>query len=200
MRPKFIVVIACLLWAVAAQATPYNNGITTDSLVKTIKTKALAGDKMSFRDLGYLLDDASQHDKLLTILDDISFFPNKIIDFKQNVTKTAFLDFFFKNQDKIHFSFLYNAYFLNAAESEKVIFKTVLNEKKNTENKVGLDKAIIQKIELEIDAENADSASVLLEKLYPFNNNEVGNFAVKISKDKRITRSKVFKKTNFLER
>ena len=71
MRPKFIVVILCLLWAVAARATSYNNGITTDSLVKSIKQKAFAGDKMSFRDLGYLLDDASQHDKLLTILDDI---------------------------------------------------------------------------------------------------------------------------------
>ena len=95
MRPKFIVVILCFLWAVAAQATRYNNGITTDSLVKTIKIKALAGDKMSFRDLGYLLDDTSQHNKLLSILDDISFFPSKIIDFKQNVTKVALLDFFY---------------------------------------------------------------------------------------------------------
>ena len=197
MRPKFIVVIACLLWAVAVQATPYNNGITTDSLVKTIKMKALLGDKMSFRDLGYLLDDVSQHDKLRTILDDISFFPSKTIDFKQNVTKAAFLDFFFKNQDKIHFSFLYNAYFLNAAESEKVVFKTALNEKKNTENKLSSAKTIIQKIELEIDAENADSAAVTLEKLYPFYSNEVFNFAVKISKDKRVTGSKAFKKTKF---
>ena len=197
MQLKFIVVILCLLWAVAARATSYNNGITTDSLVKSIKQKAFAGDKMSFRDLGYLLDDASQHDKLLKILDDLSFFSSKIIDFKQNITKAAFLDFFFRNQSKIHFSFLYNAYFLNAAEVEKVVFKTVLSEKKNTENKVGESKAIIQKLELQIDAENADSAAVTLEKLRSLYGSDVFSFVLKISKDKRITRSKAFKRTNF---
>ena len=172
----------CLLWAVAARATSYDNGITTDSLVVLIKNKALLGDKISFRDLGYLLDDASQHDKILKILDDLSFFPSKTIDFRQNISKSTFLDFFFKNQDKIHFSFLYKAYFVNAAEREKVIFKTIAADKKNIENKSEQYKGIIQNLELFIDVENADSAAVLLEKLRPSYSSETATFAFKISK------------------
>lgn len=187
----------CLLWAVAARATSYNNGITTDSLVVLIKNKALSGDKISFRDLGYLLDDASQHDKILKILDDLSFFPSKTIDFRQNISKSTFLDFFFKNQDKIHFSFLYKAYFVNAAEREKVVFKTIAADKKNIENKSEQYKGIILNLELLIDVENADSAAVLLEKLRPSYGLETATFAFKISKDKRVIHSKKFKRTNF---
>jgi hypothetical protein len=199
LRPKIYAIVLCLSWTVAARATSYNNGITTDSLVVLIKNKAFSGDKMSFRDLGYLLDDISQRDKILKILDDLSFFPSKTIDFRQNISKAAFLDFFFKNQDKIHFSFLYKAYFINAAEREKVIFKTVAIEKKNIENKLSQSKAIIQNLELFIAAENADSAAVLLEKLRPLYSSEIFNFILKTSKDKRIVRSKVFKKTNFFK-
>ncbi len=169
--------------------------IEKDTLLKTLKISILNGDKRAYRDLGSLLE-TPYAEEIPAILQDFAFFPSELLDFNKPISKTQFLDFFYKNQNLMTYSYLFNAFFIKGFDKEKVEFRVnIVKEERG--KKYNTVKDLAAKLEQQISAEKPDSALKILQKITNIYSKESFNLLCQLAKDKRVLTAKGFQKVNF---
>jgi hypothetical protein len=92
-----------------------------DMLLSDLETQLKKGSQRAFRDVGTLLDKPHYHNSAIVLLEKYSFFTKKEIDL-QPITRAEFMDFFFKNQEKIKFSEILQAFYITPVEQQPYSF------------------------------------------------------------------------------
>ena len=156
-----------------------------------IEKTLLKGNKYAVRDLGSVVEDAKNGQKAQSLLSYYCYF--KGVNLK---SKTEFLDFYFRNEKNIHFSFLYNLFYINDLEAEKVFFET--NKKSNSRFSTSKLSDWKSKINEQINVANIDSTVALLNKMEQLHyGEECFKFLQSLSNDTRIAAANSTKRMDF---
>ncbi len=92
-------------------------------LLETLKIKINQGQLYALRDVASLLDKPDVATQARAVLQEACVFSEKEFSFSTPFTKQDFLNFYYKNKENLHYSHLYNAYYLSAIEQRSVAFE-----------------------------------------------------------------------------
>jgi hypothetical protein len=102
-----------------------------DMLLSDLEMQLKKGSQRALRDVATLLDKPHYHNSAIVLLEKYSFFTKKEIEL-QPITRAEFMDFFFKNQEKIKFSEVLQAFYITPVEQQPYNFTVKPVSESNT--------------------------------------------------------------------
>jgi hypothetical protein len=108
-----------------------------DMLLNDLEMQLKKGSQRALRDVATLLDKPHYHNSAIVLLEKYSFFTKKEIDL-QPITRADFMEFFFKNQEKIKFSEILQAFYITPVEQQPYNFTVKTASESN-----GIDPALM---------------------------------------------------------
>jgi hypothetical protein len=198
LRKKFGLLLMLSFGVASIFASPKGDiigRIEQDSLIEMLKKKAMMGDKRAYRDLGYFID-TKQGKEIIDFLKDNTIVSENLLAFDV-IKKSSFLNFYFNNEEKIKFSFLYNAFIVGDPQIRPIDYRITVLAKKIDEKEVTSKERLYAFNQFMV-TKNVDSAVACLEELRLFNNNtDIPQTLSRWVKDKEIAENKAFRKKDF---
>ena len=108
---------------------PLPNDVACTSILDRLEQQLVKGNKKRLRDIGSLLDREDCRADVIQLLGDYSLFTAEEIQIDEQLTRQAFLDFYYDNQSFIRFSPLLKAYYIQPIEARTVNYKLQKIEK-----------------------------------------------------------------------
>ena len=111
--------VLCLIYCLALTSRSQAQTVHYGPLLSDIEQKILHGNTRALRDLGSLLSREEIRPEVLALLDKYTLFTTKECNVKCTDDATAFMDFFYKNSDRIRWEPLVHAFIISPLEKRR---------------------------------------------------------------------------------
>lgn len=121
MRKLIIIILLLLQIFENSVSLKAQAAISYDVLICDIESQLRKGNRRALREVAALLDKPAYYESGIVLLEKYSFFTNAEIDIR-NTTRDQFLQFYFKNEEKIKYSEILQAFYLTPVEFQTYNF------------------------------------------------------------------------------